>query len=127
MQTSGDGHSPPDETSAEEIGMLSVLRRRPGVTGVELDGETVLLDHDTGDTHVLSPTATVVWGCLDGTGTLAEIVDDLAEAFGAERDVVARDVLNLVRELGRQGLLAGVARGPAEQGGAGGGHAGHSH
>ena len=82
---------------------------RLSVASVELDGESVLLDEETGHTHLLNPTATVVWQSFDGQTTINALVDDLAEAFGIDRAVVYEDVLNLVRQLGQQGLLHGIA------------------
>jgi hypothetical protein len=87
-------------------------RRLPDVASVELDGETVLAmgDLDVGgfSTHCLNATGTIVWECLDGTGTVEEIGRELAEAFEANVDVVTAGVLELVRELGGAGLLDGV-------------------
>ena len=82
---------------------------REEITSVELDGEAVLYDESTQAMHVLNPTATVVWSCCDGTVSVDQLIDELAEAYGVEREVVADDVLGLVREFGHQNLLAGVA------------------
>jgi hypothetical protein len=74
----------------------------------ELDGEAVVY-HETSETvHLLSPTATIVWRCLDGEASLATISSELATAFGAELTRINEDVLGVVRDFGRQGLLEGV-------------------
>lgn len=98
-----------DLKRVDDIDDSFVPRARAGVASVVLDGEAVLLDEDTSAMHTLNPTATLVWDCFDGTGSIAEIVDDLVEAYPMDRAVVARDVLDLARQLGRQGLLEGVA------------------
>lgn len=107
--------SGPEEAAAAEIGAHDidgsfVPRRRGAVAIVELDGEAVLFDEATGTTHLLDQVATVVWKCFDGSGSVDELVEDLAAAFGAPRDVVAGDVLELARQAGGNGLLEGVAR-----------------
>lgn len=79
---------------------------KASVAAVELDGELVVLDLDAGSLHHLDPLATVIWACLDGTGTVAEIVTDLAEVFGADQDMVETDVVALVERLDAEGLLA---------------------
>ena len=84
-------------------------RPRSGVAAVELDGEAVLYDEATGRTNLLNPTATAVWFCFDGSGTIDEVVADVAAAFGASVHQVRQDVLGLARELGRQGFLEGLA------------------
>ena len=96
------------EIDPDEIDASFVPRPRDGVTAVELDGEGVLYSEETGGLHVLNPTATLIWTCFDGSGTIDDIVGELAGAFGTDREVVAGDVMELVRELGSSGVLAGV-------------------
>jgi hypothetical protein len=86
---------------------------RTDVGVVEVDGETVVLS-ETGDLHRLNQTAGVIWACCDGSGSLAELIDDLSEAYQVERSVIAPDVVSIVREFGRSGLLVGVER-PVDQ------------
>lgn len=97
------------EMSADDIDGNFVPRRRANIASVELDGETVLLLEGTTRTHLLNQTATIVWDCLDGQVTLAELGDELADAFGGDPKVIRDDVINLVRGVGRAGLLEGVA------------------
>lgn len=94
---------------ADDIDGAFVAVRRDGVSAVELDGEAVLMEDDTGGIHHLDRIATVIWNCLDGSCTLDELAADLAEAFKADLEVVREDVLQLAQTLGRTGLLAGVA------------------
>jgi hypothetical protein len=75
---------------------------------VEIDGETVIYDVDLDSTHLLNPTATVVWCSLDGETTVDQLSEDLALAFRAPRTQVRTDILTLLRDLGRAGLLEGV-------------------
>jgi hypothetical protein len=100
---------------AESIGLDFVPRSRETVASVELDGEAVLYDEETGEAHVLSPTATVVWFCCDGGGTIEEISKDIAEAFATDPGAVREDVLRVVREFGGLGLLDGVERAAKEE------------
>ncbi len=109
----------------EEIEEGFVLHFAGDVAGAEIDGEAVLLGGD-GAVHRLNPTATLVWRCADGHATLAEIIDDLAAAFtGAERTTVAGDVMQVVRDFVRLGLLNGVRAEPAPD--PAGGHASNHH
>lgn len=107
-----------DRTSPDEIGLAYAPRRRDDVTSVELDGEAVLYA-GSGAMHKLDALATMLWHCFDGSVTLDELVDDLDGIYAdTGRDRIAADVLACVRELGRQGLLDGVApaRTAAEEG-----------
>ena len=92
----------------DEVAATHSPRFRASVAGVELDGEAVLYDEEQDMLHLLNPTATVVWSCLDGQTTLAELADDLADAFEMPVDVVTGELLQLVRQFGQQGLLEGV-------------------
>jgi hypothetical protein len=102
------------EIPVEAIDEDFVARFRDTVAAVELDGEAVLLDGDTGSVHTFNPTATLVWQCCDGTSCLRDIIDDLAFVFDdIGRGQIAADVLELARAMGRQGLLVGVQAEPA--------------
>jgi len=105
----------PDGTAitADAIDEAFVPRQRDGVASVELDGETVLAvvvgEHEAWQTHCLDPVGTVVWKCFDGTAPIDELVADLSDAFETDIEVVRNDVLEMARQLGRAGLLSGVA------------------
>jgi PqqD family protein of HPr-rel-A system len=75
----------------------------------EIDGEAVVYHEIAETVHLLSPTATVIWLCLDGTISLQELCSELATAFGVDRARMRDDVLTAVRDFGRQGLLEGIA------------------
>ncbi len=50
------------------------------------------------------PASEILRRC-DGTRTLDMIIDELAIAFTADREVIARDVTDMLRELAGKGLL----------------------
>lgn len=75
------------------------------VVSVELDGERVLYDTETGRLHQLDAIGSVVWSCFDGEVDLDELAGDLSEAFGADRGRVRADVEALARSLAAEGLL----------------------
>jgi peroxiredoxin len=100
------------DMQADEIGETFVPRRRAGVSFVEVDDELVVaaaVGPSVTDAHWLDRTASIVWSAFDGTTPLGELVDELAAAFGADRDIVRDDVIELTRTLGRAGLLHGIA------------------
>jgi hypothetical protein len=97
---------------AEAIDGAFVPEAHPAVAGVELDGEAVLYHEVDNTVHVLSPTATIVWNLLDGVSPVAEIVTDLAAVFEVSEERMLEDVLQALREFGRQGLLEGVEHDP---------------
>jgi hypothetical protein len=78
-------------------------------SGVEVDGETVLLDRTTGALHQLNYAGAAIWSRLDGSRTVGAIVEELSEAFGAEPQSVAHDVEQFLSHLAARGLLEGSA------------------
>ena len=94
-------------------------RVREDLTVVELDGEAVVYDERTGDLHHLNPTATLVFGLLDGSATGRELAADLADAYGQPFEEVLEQVHVLLRGFRKAKLLepgttvapAGAARG----------------
>lgn len=92
----------------ERIDRTFVPVARADVSIAERDGEMVLIDAVTGTVHVLNPTAAIVWQCLDGSGSIAQIVADISDVFERGVDEVTDNVLEVVRRFGRQGLLEGV-------------------
>lgn len=80
----------------------------PSISAVLLDGEAVLYDEQSGRVHHLNPSGTIVWQLLDGRTTIAEIAAAIAEAAGANEDVVLADSIGLVQMLGQLGVIAGI-------------------
>ena len=110
MSTGGTGSNEPSLIAADGLDAGFVPHQHSAVASIELDGEAVLYDDITGALHVLNPSASVLWACFDGTGTIGELADDLAEAYSVDREQVLADALETARQLGRAGLLEGVAR-----------------
>lgn len=102
--------------ASEPFDALLDVTPRPSadVTSVEVDGETVAYSPRTG-VHRLDPVATVLWRCLDGATSLAELATDLADVFAEEDPARLRsDLLRYARDLRRAGLVeGGEAHGPA--------------
>lgn len=105
-----DSNDVMEEIEADAIDLDFVAKARDGVGSYELDGELILTDQSTALVHVLNPVGAIVWRCLDGSGSLAAIIDDLADAFDTPVETVRDDVMEMVRTVGRLGLLDGVAR-----------------
>ena len=100
------------ELAADDISETFVPRPRGDVSFVEVDNELVVAAPAgpfASDAHWLDRTASIVWKAFDGVTPVGSLVDELAAAFGADRDVVRDDVIELTRTLGRAGLLDGVA------------------
>jgi hypothetical protein len=98
------------DAPAESITAASVVAIRPEVSSVDVEGEVVLYDDDARVLHRLNPSASVVWACLDGFASLAEIGADVADIYQADPVRVLADVVAAARQFGAAGLLVGVRR-----------------
>jgi hypothetical protein len=88
------------------------VQPRAGVAMAEQDGELMLLDSARGAYYVLNPTAAAVWDALvesasgGGRGaTVESLVDTIETRFAAPTASVRDDVLALLRDLRRAGLV----------------------
>lgn len=90
-----------------------VPRVKDGAASVEVDGERVILDEDTGELHLLNPSAGLVFACFDGTGTIDEIAADFSDVLGLPIAEARADVTAVAVQLAASGLLDGLAP-PAE-------------
>lgn len=80
-------------------------RLRPDLQLLEVEGDVLLIDPELGQLHLLDRLSVAIWPLLDGTATIAELVDDLSAGFNAPAHVVRQDLSTLVRALRRRELL----------------------
>jgi hypothetical protein len=85
-----------------------VPARAVAVHTVEIDGEAVLLDQDRNRLHHLNHTATLLWTCFDGHAPVRELAAEISDELTLPYDTVLADTIDVVRQLGAQGLLDGV-------------------
>lgn len=86
------------------------LQRSPAVHWVEIDGEAVLLDMAADRLHLLNATATLLWSCLDGSSTVADIAQDIALTMDTPFERVLTDSTEVVQRLSAEGLVRGHSR-----------------
>ena len=57
----------------------------------------------------LNDTGKVFWEKLDGKKTLRQIIAELADEYAAEKEIIAKDVIGLLAELVKRGIVEPVA------------------
>jgi hypothetical protein len=82
------------------------VRVPEGVVFRELDGETVILNLESGTYFGLDPIGTRIWQLCQERGSLRSVLAAMLEEFDASADVIQSDILALVDELSAQGLIA---------------------
>jgi hypothetical protein len=88
---------------------------RQDLVAVDIDSEAVVYDPEEALLHHLNPTAAVVFKLCDGSGTIRELSEDIAEVLGMPFDTVQRQVRRVVSQFKREGLLEGHSREIVEQ------------
>jgi hypothetical protein len=71
----------------------------------ELEGETVLLNLETGIYFGLDQVGTRIWQLLGAGGPLQAILETLAAEYDAERGMLERDLVRFVSQLEAKGLV----------------------
>lgn len=100
---------PPTPTHPDALTLQSRPRPRREVTAVP-GGEGLVLHEPTrGTVHRLDRLGAQLWQRLDGSVRLADLADELAQAFpGEDRNRLRVDLVAFARSLGHAGLLQGV-------------------
>ena len=97
------------ERTAGSLDAEFVPARAELVYSVEVDGELVLLDEHEDRLHHLNPTASLLWSCFDGEARVQDVARDISDELGLSYELILADTVRIVRELGAEGLLDGVA------------------
>jgi PqqD family protein of HPr-rel-A system len=80
-------------------------KQRADVRVRVVDGETVVFDRHRGLIHQLNATARYIWERCDGHASVADIAQQLAEAFVVDPHTAATDVAALIEQLHTLELL----------------------
>jgi len=71
----------------------------------ELDGETVVLNLETGVYFGLDSVATDIWNALQGGGKIEDALRAILERYDVQRATLEGDLLQFVNQLASKGLL----------------------
>ena len=75
-----------------------------------VDHETVVLDRQGELIHQLNETAGYIWDRCDGESTVADITNQLAEAFSVDPETARKDGAVIVSQLQQLNLLEAQSR-----------------
>lgn len=82
------------------------LAKNKNVAWKVLDGESVVLNLDSGVYFTLNVSGTAIWERIDGAGSLAEIGRNLCEQFDVTFEQVQGDLIELTQTLLNEGLVS---------------------
>lgn len=87
------------------IGLNSVVSAASGQVSSELADEVVILDLESGVYHGLNSVAARVWGLIQDPATVRAVRDQMIAEFEVEARRCESDLLRLLQELQRAGLV----------------------
>jgi hypothetical protein len=96
------------EADDEEVAPLapgSSVRPDPNVLAKRVDDEIVLVHLETNRIYELNRTAAFLWDALAAGSTQAELEERLAPEFDVERDELAREIDELLRQFTSERLI----------------------
>lgn len=83
----------------------TVLRPNRDVQSTNMDGETVLLDLNSGRYYTLNRVGSAIWEHCTGDKTISDIQAVLCDRFDVAPERALDDLVTLVNELIQEGLL----------------------
>ena len=86
-----------------------VAHRLPGLAEARVDGELVALHIENGTYYSFNETAARIWALLDHPKSVSELCAALAAEFEIDAQACAPEVLLLLRDLERDGLVDLIA------------------
>lgn len=92
-----------------EINLDSQVRIKDDVLFQELQGEAVLLNLNTGAYFGLDQIGTRIWQLLQDDGALSRVMEVILEEYDVPPDILAQDLVELVRQMKQQDLLVEVS------------------
>jgi hypothetical protein len=105
---------------ASDIDLNAVYVPSEDVVAREIEGELIIVPLTAGigdaddELFTLNETGKDVWQRLDGRRSLQDVAAELMLEYQARQDVIAQDVLGLVRELVNRRMLVEVGSVPLE-------------
>ena len=89
----------------DSVSPNSIVRPAPEVVFQWLEEEVVLLNLDSGMYYGLEPVGARIWKLIENPQSLATVIAQVEREFDVEHSRVESDVLGLVGELQKSGLV----------------------
>lgn len=86
----------------------TVLQRDPCNLSTELDGETVLMNIESGKYFTLDRVGSEIWNLLSEPRPLADLLATLVDRFDGDPEVIRSETLSFVESLAEKGIVRRV-------------------
>ena len=82
------------------------LHRHPHAAARNYDGKALIVVPELGEYNILNPLGTQVWGLIDGTRGIDDIVQAIVSEYEAERERVEADVREFIADLRKHAIVS---------------------
>ena len=86
----------------------TVITASPDQVSCDLDGEAALLNLKSGIYYGLDKTGAAIWHMLQSPRRVSDIVDGILDRFVVDRKTAEQDLLALLQDMLREGLVTVV-------------------
>lgn len=84
----------------------TTLKRNPELLAVDMDGETVMMDMETGNYFGINAVGSHIWEALESENKVGDLIETVNNAFEVqEGDAVADDILAFLGDMVEQQLV----------------------
>ncbi len=100
MDATETTNSAPDSSESVDLERLpdAVLTHGDEVAWVLVEDEVVAYHAPSATSHVLNPSAGLIWRCVDGQSTLRDILVDVADIYQVDAEQLLLQVVPVVAE-----------------------------
>ncbi|WP_136809672.1 PqqD family protein [Desulfosediminicola flagellatus] len=90
--------------NAQDVYNFLFLKSREKLS-TELDGETVILDINSGMYSGLDPVGTTIWNLLEKEVTFSQIVEEILDNYDVSEEQCINDLIDFLNDLEKNGLI----------------------
>jgi coenzyme PQQ biosynthesis protein PqqD len=91
------------------INLQRYPRRKEQVIAQKASKDFLLFNMDDGNYYSLNEVGARIWELCDGTHSIEQVIDALAQEYDAPKDVLAEDVLEFIERFQNDKLFVDVA------------------
>ncbi len=85
--------------------LAMVPRKNPNSAYRIYDGQATIVLPEQAEVNVLNEIGSLVWDRIDGTRTVAQLIDEVVEQCDTTPEVARRDVLEFLQSLRAHGMV----------------------
>ena len=89
----------------EKIQMESIIVRKIGIIASDMDGETVMMNVDTGKYYNLGKTGGTIWSLVENPIKVKNLIEKLMEDYNVTKEQCEKDVLPFLHIIYQRKLI----------------------